>query len=167
MKRILAGLILIVMFSVQAQSTWPRQVLFQSAAAIIEARTPTNSIMFTFESNYPPAKFPALYPATIPKDGILPFQMRSTVGGIWNLLIEVADLRDGSGRLLVPARQILYRVNRGPWLRGNGAPQIIYTKNGATRDWEELRLEFQLELLGNEVAGVYAVQAYFSALTQP
>ena len=55
MKRILAGLILVVMFSVQAQSTWPRQVLFQSAAAIVEARTPTNSILFTFESNYPPS----------------------------------------------------------------------------------------------------------------
>lgn len=167
MKRILVGLILTLMFGVQAQSTWPRQVLFQSGAATIEARTPSNSILFTFESNYPPAKFPALYPATSPTNGILPLQMRSTVGGIWNLLIEVADLRDGSGRLLVPARQILYRVNRGPWLRGNGAPQIIYTKSGATRDWEELRLEFQIELLGNEVAGMYAVQAYFSALTQP
>ena len=167
MKRILFGLFLTLLFSVQAQSLWPRQVLFQSAVAIVEARTPTNSILFTFESNYPPAKFPALYPATTPKDGILPFQMRSTVNVIWNLLIEVADLRDGSGRLLVPARQIMYRVNRGPWLRGNGAPQIIFTKNGKTNEWEELRLEFQIELLGNEVAGAYAVQAYFSALTQP
>ena len=167
MKRVLFGLMLILTFCVQAQSTWPRQVLFQSAAATIEARTPSNSILFTFESNYPPAKFPALYPATSPKNGVLPLQLRSSATGIWNLLIEVADLRDGSGRLLVPARQILYRVNRGPWLRGNGAPQIIYTKSGATRDWEELRLEFQIELLGNEVAGVYAVQAYFSALTQP
>jgi hypothetical protein len=167
MKRILVGLLLTLMFCAQAQSTWPRQVLYQNGGAIIEARTPSNSILFSFEKNYPPASFPARFPATVPDNGILPFQLRSTVAGIWNLLIEIADLRDGSGRLLVPARQIMYRVNRGPWLRGNGAPQIIYTKSGNTRDWEEVRIEFQIELLGNEVAGVYAVQAYFSALTQP
>jgi hypothetical protein len=167
MKRLWLCLILGLSVCAQAQSTWARQVLYQNGNTIIEARTPTNSILFSFEQNYPPASFPARYPATIPQGGVLPFQMRSNANGIWNLLIEVADLRDGSGRLLVPARQILYRVNRGPWLRGNGAPQIIYTKSGSTRDWEELRLEFQIELLGNEVAGVYAVQAFFSALTQP
>ncbi len=155
--------------TVQAQASWPSQVLFQdkSKNLMIEARTPTNDIMFTFDKNYPPPTFPAHYAATTPPNGLLPFQVRSNVSGIWNLMLEIPDLRDGTGRLLVPARQIMYRVKNGPWLRGTGAPQIVYTKNGATRDWEDLRIEFQIELIGNETAGMYAVQTYFSAVTQP
>jgi hypothetical protein len=155
--------------SVQAQATWPRQTLFQDKTKnlMIEARTPSNDIMFTFDKNYPPPAFPARYAATTPKDGVLPFQIRSNVSGLWSLLLEIPDLRDGSGRLLVPARQIMYRVRGGPWLRGTGAPQIVFSKNGATREWEDLRLEFQIELIGNETAGTYAVQTYFSAVTQP
>jgi hypothetical protein len=44
---------------------------------------------------------------------------------------------------------------------------IIYTQNGATRDWSDLRLEFAIELIGGEVAGTYAVQTYFGAIVQP
>ena len=167
MKRAIIALMLALMFSVEAQSNWPRQVLLEGSGLTIEARTPNNNIMFTFGNNYPPAAFPATYLATTPAKGLMPFQVRSTATGIWNLLIEIADLRDGSGRLLVPANQIEYRVNGGRWQGGNGAPQIIYTQSGATQGWKELRLEFRLKLLGNEIAGVYAVQAYFSALTQP
>ncbi len=166
MRRTLV-MVLLLICTASAQSTWSRQLLFQGTTGLIEARTPTNSVLFTFEKDYPPAQFPARYPATTPTDGILPFQMHATVGGVWNLLLEIADLRDGSGRLLVPARQIMVRVNNGPWLRGNGAPQIIFTRNGSTRDWENLKIEFAIELLGNEVAGMYAVQTYFSALVQP
>ncbi len=153
--------------TVQAQSTWSTQVLLQSALGKIEARTPSNSVLFTFEKNYPPAQFPATYIATTPINGVLPLQVQSTVSGTWNVLLEIADLRDGNGRLLVPARQIMVRVNNGLWLRGNGAAQIIYTDRGATRTWKDIKLEFAIELLGNEIAGEYAVQTYFSALALP
>jgi hypothetical protein len=167
--RFLVLFLLGLTLTAQAQSTWPRQVLFQNQTKtqIIEARTPSNDILFTFGRDYPPAVFPARYVATTPRDGLLPFQVRSNVQGPWSLTLEISDLRDGSGRLLVPARQIMYRVQNGPWLRGNGTPQILYSANGPTREWQELRLEFQIELLGNETAGLYAVQAYFGAVTQP
>jgi hypothetical protein len=154
-----------------AQSTWPTQVLFQGTTAgqVIQARTPVQGIAFTFTlgTNYPPASFPALYKATNLDKGVMPFQVYSTVPGTWSLLLEIPDLRNGTGKLLVPAKQIMYRVNGGPWFRANGAPQIIYTQVGPTRDWQDLQLEFQIELLGDESAGQYVAQALFSALTQP
>jgi hypothetical protein len=158
---------LLLTFSARAQQTWFTQALYKTDSGLIEARTTVNGIIFSFEQNYPPPSLPYRYLSTTPKDGLLPFQIRSNLSGLWSLTLEIPNLRDGTGRLLVPAKQIMVRVNGGPWLRGNNAPQIIYTQNGATRDWSDLRLEFAIELIGGEIAGTYAVQTYFGAVAQP
>ena len=54
-----------------------------------------------------------------------------------------------------------------PWLRADGTPQIVYTQTGPTPGWLEIRLEFALELLGQERAGSYVVQTLVTALRQP
>jgi hypothetical protein len=169
MKNFFRFLIVALLLSVgaKAQQTWFTQALYKTELGRIEARTTTSGIVFSFEKNYPPPSLPYRYLSSTPKDGLLPFQVRSNLPGLWSLTLEIPDLRDGTGRLLVPAKQIMVRVNNGPWLRGNNAPQIIYTQNGATRDWSDLRLEFAIELIGGEVAGTYAVQTYFGAVVQP
>jgi hypothetical protein len=169
MKKLMQFVLIAVLLSVsvKAQQVWFTQALFKNTNSSIEARTTVNGVIFSFDKNYPPPSLPYRYLSSTPKDGLMPFQLRSNVSGLWSLTLEIPDLRDGTGRLLVPAKQILVRVNNGPWLRGNGAPQIIYTQNGATRDWSDIRLEFAIELVGGELAGTYAVQTYFGAVVQP
>ncbi|KGQ21911.2 hypothetical protein [Thermus filiformis] len=145
-----------------AQGSWILQTLIPETIAI---RTPTVQIGFDLK-DYPPKAFPALYPATEPQGGMLPVQVYSNAPGTWSLLLQIPDLTDQKG-LLIPARQILYRVNGGLWLRADGTPQIIYTQTGPTPGWLELRLEFALELLGTERAGTYSVQALVTALREP
>jgi hypothetical protein len=160
-----------------AQATWPMLVLYKQAGtgAVVQVRTPLNAFFFDLGNNYPPTRFPTLYPGKFPTPytTYLPFQVKSDIMGAWSLLMEIPDLRDGTGRLLVPAKQILYRVNGSLWVRASGTPQIIYAQTGptatgsTTTGWEELRLEFKLELLGNEPAGKYTAQTFYSALAQP
>lgn len=146
-----------------AQATWVVQTLIPDVIAI---RTPGTQIGFALGNNYPPLSFPAQFPATQPEGGVLPVQVFSNASGVWSLLLQVPDLRDEKGEMLLPARQILYRVNGGLWLRADGTPQILYTQSGTTNGWLELRVEFALELLGTERAGSYVVQALVTALRQ-
>ncbi|QWK22560.1 hypothetical protein [Thermus antranikianii] len=146
-----------------AQATWIVQTLIPETIAL---RTPTTQIAFDLK-DYPPRAFPATYPASNLEGGILPVQVFSNAPGVWSLLLQIPDLKDQNGVLLLPARQVLYRVNGGLWLRADGTPQIIYTQAGPTGDWLEIHMEFALELLGNERAGSYVVQALVTALRQP
>lgn len=158
----LTGLILLLAPAL-AQATWIVQTLVPETIAL---RTPTTQIAFDLK-DYPPKSFPATYPASNLEGGILPVQVFANAPGVWSLLLQIPDLQDQNGALLLPAKQILYRVNGGLWLRADGTPQIIYTQAGPTGDWLEIRLEFALELLGNERAGSYVVQALVTALRQP
>ncbi|MCS7217556.1 MAG: hypothetical protein NZ846_01035 [Thermus sp.] len=146
-----------------AQATWIVQTLIPETIAL---RTPTTEIAFDLK-DYPPKSFPAIYPASNLEGGVLPVQVFSNAPGVWSLLLQIPDLKDPGGALLLPARQVLYRVNGGLWLRADGTPQIVYTQAGPTAGWLEIRLEFALELLGNERAGSYVVQALVTALRQP
>lgn len=148
-----------------AQATWYVQTVVPE---VISVRTPTTTISFELNlQNYPPPAFPARYPATSPEDGMLPVQVFVNQPGVWSLLLEIPDLLDENGNRLIPAEQILFRVNDGPWLRGSNAPQVFYTDVGATEGWKEIRLEFALELKGNEPPGNYAVNLQVSAIQEP
>jgi len=162
MKAFLAGLLLFLAPTL-AQATWIVQTLIPETVAL---RTPTTQIAFELK-DYPPKSFPTTYPASNLEGGVLPVQVFSNAPGVWSLVLQIPDLQDQNGQLLLPARQVLYRVNGGLWLRADGTPQIIYTQTGPTGDWLEIRLEFALELLGSERAGSYVVQALVTALRQP
>lgn len=154
---------LVLTASALAQATWVVQTLIPETIAL---RTPTTEIAFDLK-DYPPRGFPATYPASNLEGGVLPVQVFSNAPGVWSILLQIPDLKSQTGETLLPARQVLYRVNGGLWLRADGTPQIVYTQSGPTGDWLELRLEFALELLGNERAGAYVVQALVTALRQP
>ena len=148
-----------------AQATWFVQAVIPE---VISVRTPTTTIGFELNlQNYPPPSFPARYAATAPEDGVLPVQIFVNQPGVWSLLLEIPDLLDESGNRILPSDQILFRVNDGPWLRGSSAPQVFYTDVGATEGWKEIRLEFALELKGNEPPGNYAVNVVVSAIREP
>ena len=146
-----------------AQATWVVQTLIPESLAI---RVPTTEIGFDLGKNYPPASFPVLYPASLP-DGTLPVQVFANASGVWSLVLEVPDLKDGRGQLLISARQVQYRVNGGLWLRATGTPQVILTSQGGTNGWQANRIEFRLELLGTEKSGAYKVEANVTAIQQP
>jgi len=148
-----------------AQATWYVQTVVPE---VISVRTPTTTIGFELNlQNYPPPTFPARYPATTPEDGVLPVQVFVNRPGVWSLLLEIPDLQGEDGERLIPAEQILFRVNEGPWIRGSSAAQEFYTDVGTTEGWKEIRIEFALELRGNEPPGVYAVNVVVSAIREP
>ncbi len=161
---LLGGLLLLVPLG-HAQATWVVQTVIPG---VISVRTPTTTIAFQLDlGSYPPPAFPARYPATSPKGGVLPVGVFVNQTGVWNLLLEIPDLLDERGNRLIPSDRILFRVNQGPWLRGSSAPQVFYTGVGKTQGWREIRLEFALELTGREPPGRYAVNVAVSAVREP
>ena len=158
-------LLLLLLGSVTAQATWHVESLIPE---VLSLRAPTTTIAFDLApASYPPAEFPATYPASEPEGGVLPVQVFSNAEGVWSLVLEVPDLLSIEGATLVPADQVLYRVNDGSWLRADGNPQVIYTQSGPTVGWLELRLEFALELTGSERAGDYLIEALVTATREP
>jgi hypothetical protein len=148
-----------------AQATWVVQTLIPEVIAV---RTPTVDIGFDLAGpNYPPVTFPAIFPATSPEGGVFPVQVYSNASGVWSLLLEVPEMRDDAAGASIPASQLLYRINGGLWLRADGTPQVIYTQDGPTVGWFELKIEFAIELVGNERAGSYGIQAIVTAFRQP
>ncbi len=149
---------------VAAQATWQVESLIPD---VISIRMPTTTIGFAVDAaDYPPDAFPARYDATQPEGGSLPVQVFSNAEGTWSLLLEVPDLRDDAAGTLLPASQVLYRVNDGLWLRADGSPQIVYTGVGPTTGWHELRIDFALELTGVERGGAYTIDATVSAIRE-
>jgi hypothetical protein len=136
-----------------AQATWYVQTVIPE---VISVRTPTTTIGFELNlQNYPPPAFPARYEATAPEGGVLPVQVFVNQPGVWSLLLEIPDLLDENGDRMIPAEQILFRVNDGPWIRGSRSPQEFYTDVGATEGWKEIRLEFALRALVTLAATSY------------
>lgn len=161
---VLAVMALTVPFGA-AQATWQVESLIPE---VISIRVPTTTIAFApNQFDYPPAEFPAQYPATQPEGGVLPVQVFSNEEGLWSLILEVPDLLNEQGATVLSATQVLYRVNDGIWVRADGNPQIIYSQAGSTLGWLEIRIEFALELTGNELAGSYVVNAAISASRDP
>lgn len=115
---------------------------------------------------YPPASFPACYPATL-TSGTLPVLIFNNNPGPWSLLLELRDLVDTNSLHHIPADQVWYRVNGGPWQRATNAAQNLYTNSGPTSGYLKINVEFALELTGGEQAGQYAANAVITALRQP
>lgn len=141
-----------------AQATWPVRMLIPEVLSI---RAPDDAIAFDFSQDYPPLEFPARYPG-----GTMPLQLHATTEGIWTVSLEVSDIVDTGGLQLVPASQVLYRVNGGSWLRADGFPQVIHSQAGPTLGWLELTVEFALELTGAERAGEYRLETTFTAQSE-
>jgi hypothetical protein len=162
---LVAALLIVTAQYAVAQATWLVESLIPE---IISIRVPTTTITFELdEATYPPAQFPARYSATQPTGGVLPVQVFSNADGLWSLMLEVPDLLSDTGTTLVPASQVLYRVNGGLWLRADGNPQIVYSQDGVTTGWLEIRVEFAIELDGSEKAGTYLINAIVSASREP
>ncbi len=148
-----------------AQATWTVESLIPD---VISIRVPTTEIAFAISAaDYPPAAFPARYPATTPEGGTLPVQVFSNADGVWSLVLEIPELTTLDGSATIPPDRVQVRVNGGLWLRGDGNPQVIHTQSGPTLAWEELRLEFVLELQGDEPAGAYVVNLLVTAIREP
>ncbi len=163
--RTLSALFLTLFFGLgHAQASWTVQAVIPEVIAI---RTPTTEIAFALSlDRYPPKAFPARYPATSPKGGLLPVEVFSNAEGVWSLFLAVPDLVAEDGRA-IPARQVLFRTNGGPWTRASSTPVEFYTDRGATAGWKAIRLEFRLELLGNEPPGRYRVSVNISGIREP
>ena len=146
-----------------AQATWIVQTLIPEAVAL---RTPTTQIVFELK-DYPPKTFPATYPASNLEGGVLPVQVFANTPGACRPLLHRAEREGPGGSRLLPARRGLVRAPGGVGRRADGTPQIVYTQTGPTPGWLEIRLEFALELLGQERAGSYVVQTLVTALRQP
>jgi hypothetical protein len=148
-----------------ADGTWAVETLVPE---LISIRVPSTLIAFGFDAaTYPPAAFPARYPALQPEGGVLPVEVFANAAGTWSLLLAVPDLVDGVTGSRIPAEQVLYRVDDGPWTRASAAPQIAYTGMGPTEGWRLLRVAFVLELQGTERNGAYRVDAVVSAIHEP
>lgn len=155
----------LVIGTAAAQATWTVESLIPD---VISIRVPTTEIAFAIPAaDYPPETFPAQYPATTPEGGVLPVQVFSNAEGVWSLVLEIPEMRTLDGGDVIPADRVLVRVNGGVWLRGDGNPQVVHTQSGPTVGWEELRLEFALELQGDEPAGAYAVNLLVTAIREP
>ncbi len=158
-RKVLVAVLALFAGTVLAQATWPVQVLIPE---LITVRAPSDALSFDLlTQNYPPLEFPATF-----SGGILPVQVHSSSQQSWTLSLEVSDIIDETGVLLVPASQVMYRVNEGGWLRADGFPQVIHAQNGPTLGWMEFSIEFQLELTGTERAGTYQVTASITAQTE-
>ncbi len=157
---LLPGLLVVL-----AQASWYVQTVIPEAIAL---RTPTTRIAFELGlEDYPPERFPARYRATVPEGGILPVQVFVNHPGTWNLLLSVSEFQPEAGGPPLPPDRILFRVDRGPWLRGSANPVLFYTGSGPTGGWQELRIEFVLELRGNEPAGAYALNVAITGILGP
>ena len=146
-----------------AQSEWRLDVLIPDT---ISVRMPAAEIAFAIShDDYPPAAFPAQYPATTPEGGVFLLEVFSSAAGGWSLLLEIPDLVDAAGRGVIRADQVLYRVDGGLWSRGSPLPQVIYSAVGPTGDWQRLEIDFRLELVGTEPPGSFSVTTRVTALS--
>ncbi len=144
----------------QTPPDWLVQTVIPNALTV---RVPKAGLSFAIDSlNYPPQAFPAQYPAQP-----FPVDVFVNTPGTWNLQVQLRDIRDDNGVLLIPVSHILFRVDGGPWLRANGTPQVIWTQRGATVGWQRVPVEFTLELDGSEQGGSYNTHATFSAIVLP
>ncbi len=163
------GLALMVIFALSsgtalAQATWIVQTLIPQ---VISIRTPTTTIGFEISNkSFPPARFPHDYSANLPEGG-LPVQIYVNGQGAWAIQLQIPDITTADSLKLIPASRVKYRVNGGAWLHADGTPQVIYSGNGPTGDWREIRLELAMTLNGDELAGAYQVNAVLTALRQP
>lgn len=141
-----------------AEATWRSEVLIPEVLSI---RAPEDAIRFDFSDDYPPLEFPVRYPG-----GTMPLQLQSSLEGSWTVSLEISDITDDSGTRIIPARQVLYRLDGGDWLTADGFAQTIHSQTGPTFGWLELRIEFAVELTGSEQAGEYQLGMTFTAQSE-
>lgn len=104
------------------------------------------------QTAYPPAEFPAYYPATTP-EGPLELRVFSNIDGGWFLSATLTPLVSESGRAIDPDR-IEMRVDGGIWFPlGNAV--VLFVGQGPSEAYERYLVELRLRLEGNERPGFY------------
>ncbi|GLV46967.1 hypothetical protein TJA_01430 [Thermus sp. LT1-2-5] len=111
------------------------------------------------QAPYPPPQFPYAYPPTRPS-GALSLRLFTNLEGGFALEVEATPLLSETGAE-IPAAQVEYRLNGGPWIP-LGPKVILLTGTGPTAGYQTYALEFRLVLTGQEVPGTYRGSLLFT-----
>jgi hypothetical protein len=102
---------------------------------------------------FPPPDFPHHYLPAEPAEPLL-VRLYSNITGGWILEADFAEGLVGSDGYLIPAAQLEYSFDGGPWFAF--APTVaLYSSQGASEAFEEHTLELRLQVIGNEAPGRY------------
>lgn len=111
------------------------------------------------QRNYPPPSFPFAYSPTSPS-GPLTLRLFTNLEGGFAVEVEASPLL-AEGGAEIPASQVEYRLNGGPWIP-LGPKVVLLTGSGPTAGYQSYVLEFRLVLTGQEVPGVYRGSLLFT-----
>ncbi|MEX2501081.1 MAG: hypothetical protein WD336_01785 [Trueperaceae bacterium] len=132
---------------------------------VLSIRSDHPAIAFDLSQvDFPPRAFPERYLATSVPDGIVTFEVLASASGAWELQLQIDDLVDAATGATIPARQILFRVDGGPWIRADGTAQVLYAATEPTEGWQPIDVAFALEVTGTEPAGAYDVTSLLSGM---
>lgn len=132
--------------------------------SVIAIWRPTAAANLSFDlnsKNFPPLQYPVRYLAPAQQ-----FNIFSSATTPWTVQLELHTQPDAQGRTL-PIDLLSFRVNDGPWIKATGVPQVVMSNVGATPGWMPVKLEFALDLTGEEVGGDYAFDMTFTATVLP
>ncbi|WP_240307566.1 hypothetical protein [Thermus caldifontis] len=111
------------------------------------------------QSPYPPPSFPFAYAPSSPQ-GPVTLRLFTNLEGGFALEVEASPLLSEGGAQ-IPASQVEYRLNGGPWIP-LGPKVVLLTGTGPTAGYQSYVLEFRLVLTGQEVPGVYRGSLLFT-----
>jgi hypothetical protein len=102
---------------------------------------------------FPPPAFPHHYLPSEPAEPLL-ISLYSNISGGWFLEADFADGLIGPDGNTIPAAQLEYRFDGGPWFEF--APKVaLFSSQGASQTYEDHTLELRLRLVGSEAPGRY------------
>lgn len=156
---------------VSAQSTPPRPstpaapdaVVRSLIPDVISLRRPQDAALsFALSAlNYPPVKFPARYLSDAQE-----FAVFSSSPRPWTVQLQVIPHPDARGNVLEVGK-LSYRLGGGEWLPVLATSQVILSGVAPTLGWNPLKLEFALDLSGDEVSGDASFDLRFTANVLP
>lgn len=120
----------------------------------------TEEVVFDLtQSAYPPPSFPFAYAPSVPQSPVT-LRLFTNLEGGFALEVEATPLL-AEGGAQIPAGQVEYRLNGGPWIP-LGPKVVLLTGTGPTAGYQSYVLEFRLVLTGQEVPGVYRGSLLFT-----
>ncbi|WP_243030432.1 hypothetical protein [Thermus altitudinis] len=120
----------------------------------------TEEVVFDLtQSHFPPPNFPYAYLPSSPQ-GPLTLRLFTNLEGGFAVEVEATPLL-AEGGAQIPAGQVEYRLNGGPWIP-LGPKVVLLTGSGPTAGYQSYVLEFRLVLTGQEAPGVYRGSLLFT-----